>query len=153
MWHHHVENVWTDIGWYMNRHSFLMSVCYIPLVQLFVHVTKIGQTPHPIMTTPLGRSNTPSLFGLHITNRPQTFCTLLPTPEGILRCAYTINPSTIAFATVSTSATSKNLHIHLWSHPMPVHLLWQQNQPPLAFKRSIIDRRRDCSIGTVEIWP
>ena len=38
-WHqhvtHHVENAWTDIGWYMNRHSFSMSVCYIPLVRLF----------------------------------------------------------------------------------------------------------------------
>jgi hypothetical protein len=106
------------------------------------------------MTTPLGRSNTPSLFGLHATNRPQTFCTILPTPKGIIRCAYTINPlSTIAFATAPTSAISKNLHIHLWSHPMPVHLLWQQNQPPLALKRSIIDRRQDCRVRTVEIRP
>jgi hypothetical protein len=33
-WHHHVENAQTDIGWYMNGHSFLMSVtcvrtCYL----------------------------------------------------------------------------------------------------------------------------
>jgi hypothetical protein len=53
------------------------------------------------MTTPLGQSNTPSLFGLHVTNQSQTFCTLFPTPKGIARCAYTINPPTIAFATAT----------------------------------------------------
>ena len=61
------------------------------------------------MATPLGRSNTPSLLGLHTTNRPQTFCILFPTPKGIVRRAYPVHPSTTAFlTTIPASDIEKN---------------------------------------------
>jgi hypothetical protein len=53
------------------------------------------------MTTPLGRSNTPSLLRLNPTNRHQTFCILFPTPKGIAQRTYLIDPSTIAFPTAT----------------------------------------------------
>ena len=61
------------------------------------------------MTKPLGRSDTPSLLGLHPTNRPQTFFILFPTPKGIIRRAYPVHPSSTAFlTTIATSDIKKN---------------------------------------------
>jgi hypothetical protein len=61
------------------------------------------------MIKPLGQSNTPSLLNIHPTNQPQTFCTILPSPKGIARCAYNINPSATAFLTATDISDTEKI--------------------------------------------
>jgi hypothetical protein len=136
----------------MDRHSFLMSVCYIPLVQLTCNKnwpnnpSNHDDAPRPkqytLIVRPTRNQSTPNLlYPPPNTQRHSLMCLYHQSIHHCLRDSH------------RHQRHQKNLHLHIWSHPMPVHLLWWQNEPPLAFKRSIIDRRQDCRVGTVEIRP